>query len=185
MICNVLECVEPQESRGLCKQHLSRSFQGLVYENESGNLVDHCNNDHEMVGANVRWESVGRNGKRRRRCVTCLRERAQRQAANAIKVVEVPKPYRPDDETLTLAIDDFEEAKARVKGKCHGTPGPWMDWEDDDAPTRAEADKMCSGCPLRQACFNYAIAARETHGVWGGEVLIAGRWVGDVAPRVV
>ncbi len=28
--------------------------------------------------------------------------------------------------------------------------------------------KICASCPVREACLEYAIVARETEGVWGG-----------------
>lgn len=31
-----------------------------------------------------------------------------------------------------------------------------------------EAKALCGGCPVRQECFNGALARREEHGVWGG-----------------
>jgi hypothetical protein len=143
--------------------------------------VDHCQNGHELVGDNVRWESSGKNGKKRRRCRECLRLKAQRQARNHAAVVETPKPYRPDDLTLTQAIDDFEEAKQHVKAKCFANPGPYADWDADDPdqpdpPTREQAESLCSGCPLIKACGNYGVAAQMYHGVWGGRVVSGGVW---------
>lgn len=176
MICIVIECeLLEEDSRGFCQQHLRRYVEGLVYENEAGDMVDHCHQDHELVEANIRWESSGKNGKRRRRCRECLRLKARRQNKNALKVVEVPKPYRPNDLTLTQAIRDFEEAQKHVDGKCKANPGPWMDWEEP--PTQQEAERLCHGCPLVKACPNYARAAQETHGVWGGHVVHEGVWL--------
>lgn len=176
MICVVLECdLLEEDSRGFCQGHLRRYVEGLVYENEAGDMVDHCHRDHELIEANIRWESSGKNGKRRRRCRECLREKARRQSKNAIKTVEVPKPYRPNDTTLTQAIRDFEEAQKHVTAKCQDNPGPWMDWEEP--PTPEDARKLCFGCPLVKACANYATAAQETHGVWGARVVHEGVWL--------
>lgn len=174
--CTVAECPNLEEdSRGLCAQHIKRFIAGQVYENEAGILVDHCIKDHELTGDNVRWESSGKKGKRRRRCRECLRDKAKRQAANALPVVDIPKPYRPNDLTLTKAIRDFEEAQEHVVGKCKDKPQEWMDW--DEPPTAARAAELCAGCPLRQACLNYAIAAQEQHGIWGGRVVADGTWL--------
>src|SRR5206468_2765208 len=30
------------------------------------------------------------------------------------------------------------------------------------------ARQVCAGCPVRQACLDYAITNRITHGIWGG-----------------
>ncbi len=31
-----------------------------------------------------------------------------------------------------------------------------------------EAKRVCAGCPVREECFDYAVAAREQFGCWGG-----------------
>jgi hypothetical protein len=165
------------ESRGFCALHLRRFISGHVREDDAGELVDYCAQGHAMVGDNVRWESSGKRGKKRRRCRSCLRDKAQRQAKNALVVVETPKPYRPIDITLTQAVDDFEEAKKHVTAKCAGNSGPYMDWEWGDAPSAEEAQALCAGCPLMQACGNYGRAAQMSDGIWGGHVVEMGVWL--------
>lgn len=32
----------------------------------------------------------------------------------------------------------------------------------------AQAERVCSQCPVRQACLNWAVVKGEQHGVWGG-----------------
>lgn len=174
--CTVAECEQLEEdARGFCALHLRRWILGHVYEDESGVLFDHCNKGHPLAGDNLRWESSGRGGKRRRRCRQCLRDKARRQSRNHVAEVEVPKPYRPNDTTLTKAIDDFENAQKALDAKCRDNPGPYMDW--DDPPSPEEARRLCSGCPLMKACENRAIAGRETHGIWGGRVIHEGKWL--------
>jgi hypothetical protein len=181
ILCIVAECPNLEDdSRGFCSQHLKRWLAGQVYEDENGQLVDHCIKDHALVGDNVRWESSGKSGKKRRRCRECLRLKAQRQAKNALTVVEIPQPYRPQDLTLTQAIRDFNDAQevAGVDAKCKDNPGPYMDWDEDSIPTRERAAELCSGCPFLRACGNHAIAAQEPHGIWGGRVVHEGVWLG-------
>lgn len=174
LACAVAECDNLVESRNVCGHHLRRIISGNVYfDPEVSDLIDHCNEGHALVGDNVRWESSGRKGRRRRRCRACLRLRAQRQAKDALSIVEPPKPYRPEDVTLTQAIDDFDKAKSLVDAKCKDSPERYMDWEEP--PSAEEADLMCAGCPLRKACANYGVAAKEWHGVWGGMVIHEGR----------
>lgn len=174
--CVVAECEQIEEdSRGFCLLHLRRWIDGHVYEDVDGTYYDHCNKGHPLAGDNLRWESSGRGGKRRRRCRQCLRDKAKRQARSHITEVEIPRPYRPQDLTLTQAIADFDKAQNAVDAKCRGNPGPYVDW--DEPPTAEEAAKLCGGCPLIKACANYALAARETHGVWGGNVIHEGKWL--------
>ena len=34
--------------------------------------------------------------------------------------------------------------------------------------TAGPARQVCAACPVRQACLDYAISNRITHGIWGG-----------------
>ena len=171
-ICDVVECeLEAEVGRSLCQKHLRRFIDGLVYE-EGDLLYDHCMKGHILIAENIRWEG-GAKGKKRRRCIQCLRIKAKRQAKNKIDVVEPPAPYRPADVSLSNAIDDFEEAKRHLASKCYDSPEEYMDW--DEPPTPEKARELCAGCPLAQACGNYAIAAQEWHGVWGGFVIHEGK----------
>ena len=34
--------------------------------------------------------------------------------------------------------------------------------------TAGPARQVCAGCPVRQACLDYAITNQITHGIWGG-----------------
>jgi len=54
----------------------------------------------------------------------------------------------------------------RQHGACRGIdPNIFYPASDDDAD---EAKAICAGCPVRQACLEYALANRERDGVWGG-----------------
>ena len=54
----------------------------------------------------------------------------------------------------------------RDLARCRGVdPLIFHPVNDDDA---GEAKAICELCPVREACLEYAIAAREKDGVWGG-----------------
>lgn len=36
------------------------------------------------------------------------------------------------------------------------------------------AKELCAGCPVRDVCLAEALGRGEPHGVWGGEILVAG-----------
>ena len=38
----------------------------------------------------------------------------------------------------------------------------------DHGGSAAEARIICAGCPVRTQCLDYALAASERHGIWGG-----------------
>ena len=46
-------------------------------------------------------------------------------------------------------------------------PGAWWPKRNDDLPTRI-ALNACSSCDARRACLEYALAAGEEGGIWGG-----------------
>lgn len=39
---------------------------------------------------------------------------------------------------------------------------------DSDFLTADEAEEICHGCPLLKACYDFAVANSEQHGIWGG-----------------
>lgn len=39
---------------------------------------------------------------------------------------------------------------------------------DTDFLTADECEQICHGCPLLKACYDFAVANSEIHGVWGG-----------------
>ena len=58
------------------------------------------------------------------------------------------------------------KASWRQRAACRGVdPNIFYPVSDDDAE---EAKAVCSSCPVRQACLEYSLAAREREGVWGG-----------------
>jgi WhiB family redox-sensing transcriptional regulator len=44
---------------------------------------------------------------------------------------------------------------------------PELFFPEPGAPT-SPAKRICAGCPVRVECLDYALAAREAHGVFGG-----------------
>lgn len=54
----------------------------------------------------------------------------------------------------------------RNLARCRGLdPAIFHPVNDDDAD---EAKAICALCPVREACLEHAIVAREKVGVWGG-----------------
>ncbi len=41
-------------------------------------------------------------------------------------------------------------------------------WFSDDETEITMAKAVCSECPIRQTCLDYAMANGETEGIWGG-----------------
>ncbi|HUD81709.1 MAG TPA: WhiB family transcriptional regulator [Patescibacteria group bacterium] len=52
------------------------------------------------------------------------------------------------------------------RGACRGIdPDLFYPVKESDAD---DARQVCSGCPVREQCLEYALAANEKYGVWGG-----------------
>ncbi len=50
--------------------------------------------------------------------------------------------------------------------RCRGLdPEVFYPSEEDEG---LEAKEICAACPVREACLEYSIVARERIGVWGG-----------------
>jgi WhiB family redox-sensing transcriptional regulator len=47
----------------------------------------------------------------------------------------------------------------------------------------ARAKAICAQCPVREACFESALARREPYGVWGGRLFFKGRVLAFKRPR--
>lgn len=72
---------------------------------------------------------------------------------------------KPEQLYLTLAK---AIAEADENPPCQTTdPEAWFGDHGDWATTRA-AKKLCATCPVINECATYAIAAFESHGIWGG-----------------
>ena len=66
---------------------------------------------------------------------------------------------------------DVSDAEApgtawRASAACRGSDPEvfFIERGQDDRPAKA----ICAGCPVREACLEYALAGGETFGVWGG-----------------
>ena len=54
----------------------------------------------------------------------------------------------------------------RKRGACRGLdPDIFYPVSEDDGD---EARAICASCSVREACLEYALAARERDGIWGG-----------------
>ena len=72
--------------------------------------------------------------------------------------------------SMMQKVEDWQ-----VKAACRGPQGTAVFFppsnferkdEKEDRESRAKA--ICSGCLVRKACLEYAIAIKELHGIWGG-----------------
>lgn len=64
------------------------------------------------------------------------------------------------------------------RGLCYKNPVAYIDYDEDDEPTRSQAYRLCDGCPLLVECGRFANAYKPAIGVWAGEVWKDGKVVG-------
>ena len=60
----------------------------------------------------------------------------------------------------------LHDVEWRKLGACRGLDASIFYPEDDE--DAAVAKSVCSGCGVRAACLEHALASREKAGVWGG-----------------
>jgi hypothetical protein len=69
----------------------------------------------------------------------------------------------------------YEELSHRVETEerripCQDAPDAFFVDENDANRSYkvALSKKLCASCPLQMLCLEYALEAREQHGIWGG-----------------
>jgi hypothetical protein len=67
-------------------------------------------------------------------------------------------------ERLTKALIDAAARGERHHCSDHETGHMWL---SEDEHERAQAARMCIGCPVQMECWAVARARRERFGVWG------------------
>ena len=75
---------------------------------------------------------------------------------------------RPGLNSLAYLVEDAEGLGTawRQRAACRGVdPSLFFPGKGDSAP---EARRVCAGCPVRDACLEYALVGGETYGIWGG-----------------
>lgn len=72
----------------------------------------------------------------------------------------------PDLGQELILVELDEEAAWMDDALCAQTD-PEAFFPEKGGSTRA-AKAVCAACPVRQQCLDYALAHRETSGIWGG-----------------
>lgn len=96
----------------------------------------------------------------------------------------------------TMAAENWEVGW-QWRAACRGDdaavffPPHHLEKKRDKLAREAQAKILCSGCPVRVECLEFAVRTREPYGVWGGlnelerRSLIRDREAGARARRVV
>ena len=67
-------------------------------------------------------------------------------------------------------VDDLWQAKAACRGPQSAVffPPSHFERKDEKEARESRAKAICSTCPVRRPCLDYALRIREPHGIWGG-----------------
>lgn len=69
-------------------------------------------------------------------------------------------------EIVSVKQSSVKQIMWRELGACRGLE-PSIFYPDDDGDAE-DAKAVCQQCSVRVACLEFALAAREKQGVWGG-----------------
>lgn len=76
------------------------------------------------------------------------------------------------------------EEEVRELGRCNdGTGNLTALFFSEQLDDIARAKAVCAECPVREACFEGALARSEPYGVWGGRLFFKGRVLAFKRPR--
>lgn len=67
-------------------------------------------------------------------------------------------------------VEETWQLQAACRGPHADVFFPPLQFERKEVKIEREvrAKAICSVCPVRQECLEYALAIREQHGIWGG-----------------
>ena len=106
---------------------------------------------------------------------------AQRRAAErADELIQAGKDdaalnYLKLNKRAERASITLHKKMVSTEPNCAKNPGPYIDYDDDNLPTKLEAFLMCQDCPVMIECARFATAYKPAVGVWGGEVYRDGK----------
>ena len=76
------------------------------------------------------------------------------------------------------------EEDVREQARCNdGTGNLTALFFSEQLDDIARAKALCAECPVREACFEGALARSEPYGVWGGHLFLKGRVLAFKRPR--
>lgn len=76
------------------------------------------------------------------------------------------------------------EEEVRDLGRCNdGTGNLTALFFSEQLDDIARAKALCAECPVREACFEGALARGEPYGVWGGRLFFKGKVLAFKRPR--
>lgn len=83
-----------------------------------------------------------------------------------------------------LAERWFDDKMELAEGLCRDGTGDLVElFFSEELDDIARAKAICTQCPVRQSCYEGALARREPYGVWGGRLFFKGKVLSMKRPR--
>ncbi len=77
-----------------------------------------------------------------------------------------------------------EDEELRAEARCRTGTGDLVAlFYSEQLDDIAKAKAICLECPVRELCFEAALARREPYGVWGGRLFLKGKVLAVKRPR--
>lgn len=72
--------------------------------------------------------------------------------------------------STSVQVEELWQVRAACRGPQAAIFFPPSHFERKDEKERREnrAKQICSTCPVRKSCLEYALGIKEPHGIWGG-----------------
>ncbi|HVF76155.1 MAG TPA: WhiB family transcriptional regulator [Acidimicrobiales bacterium] len=73
-----------------------------------------------------------------------------------------------------MSVQTMTDEVWQVRAACRGPqatvffPPSSFERKDEKEAREARAKEICTSCPVRKPCLEYAIRIKEPHGIWGG-----------------
>lgn len=84
--------------------------------------------------------------------------------------------YELDQEYMDQAVGGLKPTVEWETASCRDGTGSMTDlFFSDEIPDILRAKRICSACPVAEACLEGALERREPWGVWGGQLFLNGR----------
>lgn len=137
----------------------------------------HCSKGHEFTEENT----FVRPYDRARVCRECRKEYARKKyQENKSKAIQQPKLKKTKEIDISYLISsdpnvralwyDLQTGLKETTTPCQTNDRSWEVYSGDHTYkiTDDSAEVLCYGCPLIKECYQYAKAADESWGIWGG-----------------
>jgi len=71
---------------------------------------------------------------------------------------------------VSVQVEELWQTRAACRGPHAAIffPPSHFERKDEKEARESRAKDICSSCPVRQPCLDYAVTIKEPHGIWGG-----------------